>query len=241
MNFQTPQFYFFSESSILLQWDCAPDRKLLKHLLSVKIALQKNLKAEITHTYNEILLRFEEKISDFDSCVEQITAEMKETKPLGVTNQKVHHLPVCYDRKFGLDLQLICKTNELEEQELISLHTAPDYLVFFIGFLPGFPYLQGLNKKLHMDRKKVPRKRIPKGSVGIAGSQTGIYPKASPAGWQLIGNCPVPLFNVRNNPPTVFSSGDSIRFFPINFKEYGRISELSAKGKYAFKSSEYER
>ena len=97
-------------------------------------------------------------------------------------------------RSFGIDLDEIAQKKKLSIDEIIELHTTPKYQVFSIGFLPGFLYLGGLDKRLHFDRKSVPRLAVKKGAVGIGGMQTGIYPKTSPGGWHIIGNSPVIFF-----------------------------------------------
>ncbi|MEM1003631.1 MAG: carboxyltransferase domain-containing protein, partial [Bacteroidota bacterium] len=106
---------------------------------------------------------------------------------------------------------------------LVNLHSGKDYPIYFFGFLPGFFYLGGLDKRLFCARKTSPRKLVPKGSVGIGGEQTGIYPHDSPGGWQIIGRTPVNLFNVKTVPPVFAEIGDLIRFIPVDLKEFKRI------------------
>lgn len=121
-------------------------------------------------------------------------------------------IPVHYGGEFGEDLFEVAKFHNTTAEEIIRRHTEPTYTVFMIGFQPGFPYLNGLPENLHTPRRDVPRTKVPAGSVGIGGSQTGIYPFTSPGGWQLLGRTELPLFNIQHNPPTLLSAGDNVRF-----------------------------
>jgi inhibitor of KinA len=129
-------------------------------------------------------------------------------------------IPVCYDSNFGLDLLEMSAVNQLAIEEIINLHTSIVYDVVFIGFAPGFPFLTGLDERLHHPRKSSPRLKVPQGSVGIAGKQTGIYPLESPGGWQIIGRSPVKLFSIANNRPTLLQTGDQVKFYPITIDEF---------------------
>lgn len=132
-------------------------------------------------------------------------------------------IPVCYDAAFGPDLAEVAARSGLEVHRVIQLHTAGKYLVGAIGFMPGFPYLSGLNSRLHTPRRGTPRLQIPAGSVGIGGAQTGIYPLASPGGWNLIGRTPLALFRPdRENDPTLLRPGDRVRFRMITRHEFAK-------------------
>ncbi len=133
---------------------------------------------------------------------------------------RIVEIPVCYGEEFGPDLQYVAEYNNLTTDEVIAIHSNGEYLVYMIGFAPGFPYLGGMSESIATPRRKSPRMSIPAGSVGIAGMQTGVYPIATPGGWQLIGNTPVELFRPLDNPPTLLQSGDRIRFYPITRREY---------------------
>ena len=114
----------------------------------------------------------------------------------------------------------------MTEQEVIAAHTGGDYLVYMIGFAPGFPYVGGLPKSIATPRRKSPRLVIPKGSVGIAGMQTGVYPIETPGGWQLIGRTPLDLFCPENmENPSLLRAGDKLEFYAIDETEYQRIEQ----------------
>ncbi len=130
-------------------------------------------------------------------------------------------IPVCYDPAFGPDLADVASTSGLDAERVIQLHVTGRYFVGAIGFMPGFPYLSGLDARLHTPRRATPRTQIPAGAVGIGGAQTGIYPLASPGGWNLIGRTPISLFQPDNeNEPTLLRPGDRVRFRAITPREF---------------------
>jgi inhibitor of KinA len=141
------------------------------------------------------------------------------------TTTKLVEIPVCYGGKWGPDLEVVAALNEISPEEVIRLHAREEYLVYMIGFAPGFPYLGGMNDRIAAARKDKPRSKVPAGSVGIAGKQTGIYPIPSPGGWQLIGRTPLVLFDPRRQSPSLLQAGDHIRFVPISENEYERRKE----------------
>ncbi|MEH0835196.1 5-oxoprolinase subunit PxpB [Pectobacterium cacticida] len=123
-------------------------------------------------------------------------------------------IPVVYGGEAGPDLTEVAAHSGLTVRQVVEAHTAVQYVVYFLGFQPGFAYLGGLNETLHMPRRAEPRLRVPAGSVGIGGAQTGIYPLATPGGWQLIGRTALTLFNPQTMPPTLLRPGDNVRFLP---------------------------
>ena len=129
-------------------------------------------------------------------------------------------IPVCYDAEFGFDLDRVAEHTKLSKRDIVDLHSAGEYRVACIGFVPGFTFLAGLPKNLATPRRDVPRKEIPAGSVGIGGAQTGIYPLRSPGGWNLIGRTPLKLFDPLENPPTLLRPGDRVRFHKISRDEF---------------------
>lgn len=180
---------------------------------------------EIVPTYRSLLIYFD----PFTITREQLKSE--------ISNLLVHvesasakkegtivHIPVCYGgEEFGPDIEFVATHNKLSVEEVIALHTSPDYLVYMIGFMAGFPYLGGMSQKLITPRLSTPRTKIPGGSVGIADKQTGIYPVESPGGWQLIGRTPVLVYNPSLEDPFLFKTGDYLKFESITQAEYDKI------------------
>ncbi|MDJ0365458.1 5-oxoprolinase subunit PxpB [Hymenobacter sp. H14-R3] len=133
-------------------------------------------------------------------------------------------IPVCYGGEFGPDLDLVASHAQLAVDEVIVLHSAPEYLVHMVGFAPGFPYLGGLDARLATPRRAQPRPLVPAGAVGIAGVQTGVYSLPTPGGWQLIGRTPLRLFDANRAQPSLLQAGDRLRFVPISIAEFQRLS-----------------
>jgi len=134
-------------------------------------------------------------------------------------------IPVCYDLRFGVDLESLSNELGLSINELVKLHTSQEYYVFMMGFLPGFPYLGKLPEKLKCKRKDTPRKRVDKGSVAIAGSQTGIYPINAPGGWQIIGRTPIEIFDASKEEGILLNMGDKVKFKSIDQEEYKELAQ----------------
>lgn len=132
-------------------------------------------------------------------------------------------IPVCYGDEFGPDIDFVAQYNHLSCEEVIKIHSAKTYLVYMIGFCPGFPYLGGMDERIATPRKDEPRLHIPVGSIGIAGKQTGGYPLSTPGGWQLIGRTPVDLFLPEADDPSFLHSGDLVKFVSISQREYNQL------------------
>jgi len=134
-------------------------------------------------------------------------------------------IPVLYGGECGPDLEYVASYHDLSVEEVIRIHSEGDYLVYMIGFAPGFPFIGGMDGQIATPRKETPRLAIDPGSVGIAGKQTGVYPLETPGGWQLIGRTPINLFLPEQSPPTLLQSGDKIQFEPISPEEYAHYKE----------------
>jgi KipI family sensor histidine kinase inhibitor len=137
------------------------------------------------------------------------------------SSYKTYEVPVCYE--FGLDWLEIEEHIGLAKEEVIKIHSSKTYTIAMMGFLPGFIFLEGMDKKIQVPRKKSPRIEIPKGSIGIGGSQTGIYSLESPGGWQIIGKTPLSFFSISENPPISVEAGDRIKFIPISEEEFSLV------------------
>ena len=152
--------------------------------------------------------------------VRAVVAGVADPGRIARSRSQTVEIPVCYDREFALDIDDVARRAAISPGEVIRLHSAGEYRVACIGFVPGFPFLAGLPKKLATPRRDVPRKQIPPGSVGIGGAQTGIYPLRSPGGWNLIGRTPLCLFDPRKNPPALLRAGERVRFRAITRDEF---------------------
>lgn len=132
-------------------------------------------------------------------------------------------IPVCYDQALDNDLAEMATANKISIAEIIDLHAAKTYRVYMLGFLPGFAYMGTVNERIAIPRKSIPRNKVPAGSVGIAGLQTGIYPLASPGGWNIVGRTPLRLFDVGKNDPCLFQPNDEVKFVSISLEEFHQI------------------
>ena len=150
---------------------------------------------------------------------------------------QVYHIPVCYELPFALDLEELAEEKSMSPVEVIKLHTAPIYPVYFIGFLPGFPYLGGMDQKIAHPRRESPRQKVQAGAVGIAGNQTGIYPNSSPGGWNIIGQSPLQFFNSKSTHPSLLNAGDYIQFEAINKTKFETIQKQVKNDTYSIQKS----
>lgn len=150
----------------------------------------------------------------------------------------LYKIPVCYDGEFAPDMANVSKHTGLTKEEIVSIHTSCDYLIYMLGFLPGFAYLGGMDERLVTPRLESPRLEIKKGSVGIGGEQTGIYPVASPGGWQIIGKTPVDVYDRNKESPILYRAGDYIRFVPVSADRYYEIEEMIKNNSYSVESEE---
>jgi inhibitor of KinA len=138
--------------------------------------------------------------------------------------ETVIEVPVCYEDEFAPDLNDVAQHTSLSQDEIIRRHSDAIYRVACVGFTPGFPYLSGLPPELATPRRSSPRKEIPAGAVAIGGTQTGIYPRKSPGGWNIVGRTPARLFDVEREPPALFHAGDQVRFRQISRSEFEKLS-----------------
>jgi len=234
-----PTYKPYGERSILVEWPPEINENIVQDVLNFKLNIQnKYIKSEIqvTSAYNSILITY-------DTTIDNINDEVLSLKSLYSTKVHTNNLsfrlwkiPVCYDDEFALDLKEISTEKKLTKSKIIELHSNTIYTVYFIGFLPGFLYMGGLDESLHFPRKSTPRLQIKKGAVAIGGTQTGIYPSESPGGWNIIGNSPIIFFDASKEIPCFAKAGDKIQFVPICLKEYQDILTLVKEGVYQIES-----
>lgn len=190
-------------------------------------ALQLDGIIELVPTYCALLVQYDAMLYSYaDMChiIEPIFSESITDND----NEKVTviEIPTVYGGEFGPDLGFVASHNNLSEEEVIAIHSGTDYLVYMLGFIPGFTYLGGMDPSIATPRLSSPRTLIPAGSVGIAGEQTGTYPSDSPGGWQIIGRTPVTMYDMSKEQAALLSAGDYVRYVPIDEAEYNRIKAL---------------
>lgn len=182
--------------------------------------LSSDVVRELIPTFASLLIYYDPLKTDFASMKRLVEGLLQEKQDSSPSQGRLIEIPVCYGGKYGEDLEFVARHAGLTPEEVIHIHSGRDYRIYMLGFLPGFPYLGGMDERLVTPRLESPRTKIPAGSVGIGGAQTGIYPMESPGGWQLIGRTPIPLFRPEDNGKLPYEAGDWIRFIPIDEKEY---------------------
>lgn len=180
---------------------------------------------ETVPAYASLLVYYDPLRTDFDGVRRLLERLLSDETGRAGGQGRLIEIPVCYGGIYGEDLPFVAEHAGLTEEEVIRIHSGCEYRIYMLGFLPGFPYLGGLDERLATPRLARPRTEIPVGSVGIGGAQTGIYPIASPGGWRLIGRTPLRLFRPEENGHLPYEAGDRIRFVPIGAEEYERLRE----------------
>lgn len=175
---------------------------------------------DIIPAYNSIAIIFDRLTEDPEKEIEIIQSQLKGNSTLEISPQ-THKVPVCYE--LGLDWKDLEKHTGLSRKEIIKRHSEASYTVAMMGFIPGFLYLSGLDEAISCPRKAEPRTKIPAGSVGIAGNQTGVYSLESPGGWQIIGRTPSSFFDPKTDPPSEVKPGDEIEFYSISETEFKKL------------------
>jgi len=175
---------------------------------------------EVLPTYCSLTVFYDPIQCDIGALIEAVKNNYSNLTSKNEIEEKIIEIPVFYGGEYGPDLERVCNHNNLTTKEVINIHCRGEYLVYMLGFTPGFPYLGGMSDKISTPRLEVPRKKIPEGAVGIAGTQTGIYPLESPGGWNIIGQTPLKLFNSTSSSPTLLKAGDYVKFKPISEEEF---------------------
>lgn len=207
-----PQLHFLGDGALLCN---LPPPATLAHQQRIwsiaDAATQWPEVAEVVPGMNNLTLILRRPVADMDAVSKRILSSWKHVDAGQLSGRDVD-IPVVYGGADGPDLDVIARHTGLSTAEVIRRHSEGEYVVYFIGFMPGFAYMGGLDPQLATPRQNEPRLTIPAGSVGIGGEQTGIYPLASPGGWQLLGRTALSLFDPTQNPPTLLRPGDRVRF-----------------------------
>ena len=224
-----------SEQAFLLDFGSIIDMQTNNFVISfanyILDDIKRNYKLGIKNcvpSYNKILIQFD---PDFKSKKKILnflySINLKEFK--SKDSKKIIEIPICYEDEYSLDLDDISQQTNLTKKEIINIHLNTSFHVYMIGFMPGYPFMGDLDKKLSVPRKLSPRINIPKGSVGIVDNICGIYPNNSPGGWNIIGNTPLNLFLKNNKEPTLLKPGNIVKFKSISKSEFDLISKSHAK------------
>ncbi|MFQ5842911.1 MAG: 5-oxoprolinase subunit PxpB, partial [Thermodesulfobacteriota bacterium] len=183
---------------------------------------------EIIPSYRSVLVAYDPLVIGFKDLTNRVKRIETSVSHGKVPEHRRIEIPSLYGGEFGPDLDFVARHHGLTPEEVIRIHSSQDYLVYMLGFTPGFPYLGGNLEEIATPRLKTPRIKVPAGSVGIAENQTGIYPIESPGGWRIIGRTPLKLFNPLQPPHFLLAAGDMVRFIPIDDQQYMDLSEYGS-------------
>ncbi len=223
------------DSSILIEFGSEINPEINRKITStVQLIRAQQIEGivDMIPAFCSLLINYDPRIITYDRIQSRMAELVKMDVKASAQKKKVFEIPVCYGGDFGPDIENIAANAGLSVEEVIKIHSSCDYLIYMLGFLPGFCYLGGLDERIHTPRLANPRVKIPAGSVGIGGSQTGIYPLDSPGGWQLMGLTPVKTYDPDRETPILLEAGDYIRFVPIDREEFDRIKALVDKNEY---------
>lgn len=204
---------------------------------------QKGIKGviELIPAFNSVTMLYDSTVTSAGTLKIKLERIIKKLGNSQQSSAVLYKIPVCYEEEFSPDMKNVEAHTGLSREEIIEIHSSTDYLIYMLGFLPGFAYLGEMDKRLATPRLDSPRVEISRGAVGIGGEQTGIYPVASPGGWQLIGRTPVLVYDRERENPILYKSGDYIRFVPISRNEYFEIEKAVQGGTYTVQTEEVRR
>lgn len=224
----TPRYRIAGDRGLLVEYGDRIDVAINRKVRSMAVLLDQsppNGIIEVIPTYRSLLIVYDPAETEPKTIQTGLETLEGRLDDIEIPPPKTVEIPVCYGGEFGPDIGFVAKSHDLTEDAVIGIHSGTEYPIYMIGFTPGFPFLGGLSEKLHTPRLESPRTHVPAGSVGIANNQTGIYPVASPGGWQLIGQTPLNLFDPTRKNPFLYNTGDRIRFVPISAETYRQMLE----------------
>ena len=230
------RFLIAGDSSICAEFGNEISKEINAQIRAFNILLKESGIAGIVETiptYRSLLIQYDPGVISYKSLEGKLKKLLARLDSVEIPPSEVLEVPVLYGgEEMGPDLKFVAENAKMSEEEVIKLHSEPEYLIYMLGFTPGFTYLGGLNDAIETPRLKTPRVKIPAGSVGIAGKQTGVYPSDSPGGWQLIGRTPLKMYDADREKPILPEAGQYIKFVPIDRAEFDRIAAEVEKGTY---------
>ena len=234
------QFIPSGDSAFIIKagYEISEEINIIVRKLLLRVEKEKNdCITDLIPSYNELMICYDPLKTGYRELLDILRTCEADLDSVELPEASVINVPVLYGGEQGPDLNEVAEINSLTTDHLIEIHCSVTYLVYMLGFTPGFCYLGGMDHRIATPRRQTPRLKIPAGTVGIAGSQTGIYPIESPGGWQLIGMTPLQLFNPDKKPEFLFTAGDYIKFCPVMEDEFSTILNEVNNGVYHLKRS----
>ena len=243
MLYDKPQFFPAGDLALVVELGDAISPEINRKVRSLTDALEEGSIPgvfDFLPTYRSVLVYYDPLAVTSGEVRDGIERLLESAEITDTGARHIVHIPTLYGGDMGPDIAFVAQHNGIDEREVVRIHSGADYLVYMMGFSPGFAYLGGLDERLATPRLQCPRTEIPAGAVGIAETQTGVYPVASPGGWQLIGRTPLKLFDPARERPVLLSAGDYVRFVPLESQEaYDDILRQVESGEYLV-TEEYE-
>jgi KipI family sensor histidine kinase inhibitor len=202
--------------------DLATHRRVLKLLRALNAQPIEGV-IDLHPAYASVLVVFDPLRWDHAALEKILRQRLEQSGHIELPPPRRIEIPVCYGGEYGPDLDAVSRMHQTTADQVIRLHSLPVYTVYFLGFAPGFAYLGGLPEAIATPRLDTPRKQVPAGSVGIAGSQTGVYPFSTPGGWRLIGRTPLRMFDPARDGMSLLKMGDEVRFVPITTDQFAEL------------------
>ena len=215
--------YLMGDRGLLLEFGDGISREINERVRRMALAIQAEAIegiVETVPTYRSLLIIYNPVILSIEGLGRRLVQIEEGLQQTPLREPKFTRVPVVYGGVYGPDLEEVARYHQISPEEVIQLHCSNPYLIYMIGFMPGYPYMGELPQALATPRLKTPRLMVPKGSVAIAQRQTGIYSMESPGGWQILGRTPMELFDPRKDPPALLQMGDHVQFYPISEKEF---------------------
>jgi len=242
--YRKTRYLIVGDKSIFLEFGNEISKKANTSVRKIYFTIQnENIKGikEMVPTYRSLTIYYNPQEIEYKKLVQKLKKLESSAANVTLPPAYVIELPVLYGGEYGSDLEFVAQHNKLSTKEVIKIHSQKEYFIYMLGFSPGFAYLGGMSDKIAAPRLEKPRIKILRGSVGIAGEQTGIYPIESPGGWQIIGRTPIKLFDPQKEPPFLLKSGDYIKFYPINQEQFKEIEKKVNQINYSCKVKPYGR
>jgi KipI family sensor histidine kinase inhibitor len=242
MIYKEPRFLPGGDKSLFVEFGDTIDPDLNRKVRLLMLAVQKARLPgviETIPTYRSLLVYYEPlqiEPGELKKTLHSLSQQLEEDES---SSPKITEIPTIYGGEYGPDLPFVAEHSSLNMEEVIQIHSNTPYLIYMLGFTPGYPYLGGMSPRIATPRLDTPRLNIIAGSVGIAETQTGIYPSDSPGGWRIIGRTPLKLFDPNQEPPSLLQAGNYLTFTSITSEQFAGIEKQVQQGRYRVKEAPF--